>query len=795
MLAGGDAQSIGRTGSPDGAKAEAMGKNTVMFSMADEGDAHLEVDTHGVEQRSPSGSQIPEIPPPAEDYSTQDVKLHEALATFYLQHRPDNLRNLNTIVRKYRGRHATQLWASLAVKYDIPPREALDLLGSTLYRSSAYEYDDGDKAESLEQAVAKIHEEDKTATHSKKIERALNWGVEAGDDGPLRLMAFRGLSDEGTQRAQVWKVLLGYLPMARYSEWGALQGEKRALYASYKQEMLSIDEQQEVTVKEAGPRATEYQELLQEIRNDVDRTRRDFEYFRKPATRGALLSLLYVYARLNPGVKYVQGMNEVAAVVLWVLSGDPECAEADTFWCFSELMVEVKEGFMQAFDDTGEGVHGMVRGVMHLLRMYDYELARHLQKCELPPVVFLVRWCTVLFAQDASLPDAVRLWDSFIADPRRFEFVIHVALALIMSVRDRLMATDKQFELAEVLQAAPREADFEDVLRKACTICAFERRSSIPVFPAPKSHVMEEISEWAENAARTAQIAAARASIRASAMTRTLEESIAPVVVERVGQAGDAVAIAASEGAMKVQHWLEETAPARREALGQAQTHLSSWWDTVKATSAAASQRLAEEYRERSAASGAGGHPASAAATAASSTSGPAPPASHAGAGAGDGGSHDGDGKSRFANLSGAATSFWARTTAAAAAFAADPVAGDAGTASPAASAPPSSSKTESSSANPVRAAPEKPAAPPLTAAAKASTPPAPSLAPAQAPGMSAATAKAVAGAVPQLAKAPATAPGPAAPTAATDGPPTLVAAPPDAAIKKAADLIPDDEV
>lgn len=40
---------------------------------------------------------------------------------------------------------------------------------------------------------------------------------------------------------------------------------------------------------------------------DVDRTRRDFEYFRKPGTKAALTAMLFVYAKLNPGVRYVQG--------------------------------------------------------------------------------------------------------------------------------------------------------------------------------------------------------------------------------------------------------------------------------------------------------------------------------------------------------------------------------------------------------------------------------------------------------------------------------------------------------
>jgi len=64
------------------------------------------------------------------------------------------------------------------------------------------------------------------------------------------------------------------------------------------------------------------------------------EHFRRPATRVSLISLLFVYAQMNPDVQYVQGMNEVAAVAFHVMSVDPEYEEADAFWCFSALMAE-----------------------------------------------------------------------------------------------------------------------------------------------------------------------------------------------------------------------------------------------------------------------------------------------------------------------------------------------------------------------------------------------------------------------------------------------------------------------
>ncbi|CAE7668932.1 TBC1D13, partial [Symbiodinium pilosum] len=227
--------------------------------------------------------------------------------------------------------------------------------------------------------------------------------------------------------------------------------EKRALYASYRSELLTINSAQEVSVnvssKNPGSEIDD-QDLLQEIKNDVDRTRRDFEYFRRPATKAALVALLFVYAKLNPGVRYVQGMNEIAAVLLYVMSAETD-PETDAFWCFSEMMAEIKDGFMQALDHSGEGVYGMVEEISQMLRSYDAQLARHLARAELSLFVFVLRWCTVLFAQDATLPDVLRLWDSFIADPNRYGFVVHVCVAVILGKREELLATDKQFELAE----------------------------------------------------------------------------------------------------------------------------------------------------------------------------------------------------------------------------------------------------------------------------------------------------------------------------------------------------------
>eukprot|EP00930_Biecheleria_cincta_P066356 TRINITY_DN5246_c0_g1_i1.p1 TRINITY_DN5246_c0_g1~~TRINITY_DN5246_c0_g1_i1.p1 ORF type:complete len:731 (+),score=159.26 TRINITY_DN5246_c0_g1_i1:50-2242(+) len=571
-------------------------EGAAMFRMDSDGDD----DDNVVESDTQDATQDikpPEAPPAPADFTQEDLALREVLSKFYVQHAPEKLSNVNSIVVKYRGINVRTLWVQLCLKYNVPVVEGVDLLGQTLYRRSAFEFNDMERAKELDKRMADTQSSQGSGVLdcAGLFQRAVDQGAKDGDDGLLRLLTFRGAPDALPLRAQVWKVLLGYLPMKRHDEWNAIQAEKRALYAGYRSDLLSINEAHEVQINKVGASTSavlEAEDLLQEVKNDVDRTRRDFEYFRRPPTQAALLALLFVYARLNPGVRYVQGMNEVAAVILYVMSSDPECAEADAFWCFSELMAEIKDGFMQALDNSGEGVYGMVESVTALLNSYDPELARHLQKTELSLFVFILRWCTLLFAQDVTLPDALRLWDSFIADPSRFQFTVHVCVAVLLLKREDLLQSEKSFVLAEVVQSAPRSTDLDELLTKAFAICAFERRGgALPTFPPRRSQVVDDLSEWVEGAAQTAAAAASEAAAVASEVgaevTKNFQEKIAPVVLERAGQAS----AVAAEKAQEVQAWLQETAPARQEAYEQAQNHLSSLWASVRSTS----QQVASE--------------------------------------------------------------------------------------------------------------------------------------------------------------------------------------------------------
>lgn len=64
--------------------------------------------------------------------------------------------------------------------------------------------------------------------------------------------------------------------------------------------------------------------------------------------------MLFIYAKLNKAINYVQGMNEVIAVIYynyWKYGSDKvipqKYLESDCFACFTNIMSELKDGFIR----------------------------------------------------------------------------------------------------------------------------------------------------------------------------------------------------------------------------------------------------------------------------------------------------------------------------------------------------------------------------------------------------------------------------------------------------------------
>lgn len=150
-------------------------------------------------------------------------------------------------------------------------------------------------------------------------------------------------------------------------------------------------------------------ELMQAIEQDVIRTMPDLAFYacrgveededvdvndggyaarREQRRRGrerreALARILFVHAKLNPAESYTQGMNEIVATLYFVLATDRNeewnrHCEADTFFCFTNLMAEIRDVFIQSLDESESGLQGKMEAFSRTLRQHDPELAEHM---------------------------------------------------------------------------------------------------------------------------------------------------------------------------------------------------------------------------------------------------------------------------------------------------------------------------------------------------------------------------------------------------------------------------------
>ncbi|KAJ9581943.1 hypothetical protein L9F63_003696, partial [Diploptera punctata] len=94
--------------------------------------------------------------------------------------------------------------------------------------------------------------------------------------------------------------------------------------------------------------------------------------------------ILFLYAKLNPGQGYVQGMNEIIGPIYYTFACDPDLDwRADCFFCFTNLMGEIRDTFIKTLDEADCGINGMMSKLGNELRKHDPEVWQHLHKQEL----------------------------------------------------------------------------------------------------------------------------------------------------------------------------------------------------------------------------------------------------------------------------------------------------------------------------------------------------------------------------------------------------------------------------
>lgn len=221
----------------------------------------------------------------------------------------------------------------------------------------------------------------------------------------------------------------------------------------------------------------EFSGISDQIDRDLQRTHPDIEFFSEKSTIGKkhkefMRNILILFAKLNPEIGYVQGMNEVLAPLYYVFSTDSDeinagNAEADAFTCFVSLMGDSMNHFCKQLDNSSAGIHSTLSRLSEMLKANDEELWRHLElQNKVNPQFYAFRWITLLLTQEFSLQAILRIWDSLLSNPFGVQDVLlRICCAMLICARSRLLRGDFVDNL-KLLQHYPQN-NVEHILQVA----------------------------------------------------------------------------------------------------------------------------------------------------------------------------------------------------------------------------------------------------------------------------------------------------------------------------------------
>jgi hypothetical protein len=223
--------------------------------------------------------------------------------------------------------------------------------------------------------------------------------------------------------------------------------------------LLSKEEADKIFFRKRNCTYSDFKQVYMKGENEIEE--RD-NILKKETHADVLERILYIYSKLNKDVSYVQGMNELLAPIYYCYSMDNslddldnevKCnyVEADSFWCFSLLMNDIKSTFITSKDNDKDGIFAKMLILDKIIEKLDKNVHKLLKDKQIEIEHFAFRWINLLFGQEFIMPDLLRLWDTFFSEKDKFYIVYCFAIALIKYKKKDILKME-QYEIIKELQ-------------------------------------------------------------------------------------------------------------------------------------------------------------------------------------------------------------------------------------------------------------------------------------------------------------------------------------------------------
>ncbi|XP_074652496.1 TBC1 domain family member 5-like isoform X2 [Tubulanus polymorphus] len=322
-----------------------------------------------------------------------------------------------------------------------------------------------------------------------------------GMDGMLRSCRFRSIC---------WRVYLEVLPEDR-DEWIKKTLDNRKIYTDLKDELIvnphklpeniDLSRNNPLSQEDESPWNQYFQdnELRLTIKQDVIRTFPELEFFQSSSLRDRMVDLLFCYARQHCRLSYRQGMHELLAPLIFVLHCDhqaflhaceletvenvvkelldPEYLEHDAYAMFCQVMDSVEPWYQareitppsklqalaaaqpfarpQDMQPSNVIVNKLTRIQDYVLKKHDLELHMHMERLDIAPQIYGIRWLRLLFGREFPMQDLLVIWDAIFADGISFDLVDYIFVAMLLYIRDILLSSDYPTCLGVLMRYPP----------------------------------------------------------------------------------------------------------------------------------------------------------------------------------------------------------------------------------------------------------------------------------------------------------------------------------------------------
>lgn len=280
---------------------------------------------------------------------------------------------------------------------------------------------------------------------------------------PVSLEDFQQMISKGLTKELKDKIFKGGVTKeARPLVWRNILGlaDEVDLAVARKDDYINLRSQWE----NLTPDQEQFCSLLRERRNLIgkDVIRTEPTRLEEPEIK-RLSDLLTTYAIYDQDLGYVQGMSDIAVVILDIYDEDHVA-----FWVFAKLMQRIRGNF----EKSQKAIKLQFNALRVLLAFTDRDMLQFFDERDTGHMFFTFPWFLIIFRRLCDWEQLPQLWDCWLTAPCS-NFHLLFAAAILDVHRDKIMRPEHGYsEILQIINRLNGEIDLDQVLTHAQSLLA-----------------------------------------------------------------------------------------------------------------------------------------------------------------------------------------------------------------------------------------------------------------------------------------------------------------------------------